>query len=231
MTADGERGRCVARRYRREHRQSAEHPCRRSPRRLPALRPTGAAWRAPQPLPARRRRGRSPVRPDPPFRKLDDTGGWTALNNNNLKIVTNGYAKAAPALTSATIDGAALALNFDKDLDTTSVPAASRFMIAAVGSSYAATGITVSTRQVRLTVPDVVLAGQFVTVSYSKPGSNPLKGSNGAEVAAFSGKVVTNNTKPKSPPPDTPGTGQPRAPIIYTEDGVTSRGHSVLRRT
>ena len=161
------------------------------------------------------------------YRAWSSSGAWTQLVNSggqgfSMKMVINGYAKVVPALTSATIDGASLALNFDRDLDTTSVPAASRFTILAVGSSHPATGITVGTRQVRLTVP-AVKAGQFVTVSYSKPSSNPLKGSNGVDVAAFSGQVVTNNTL--APPPDTPGTnpgtGLPRAPITYTEDGVT----------
>ncbi len=152
------------------------------------------------------------------------TTTWTQLGSNKMKIKVFGYAKVVPALTSAEINGASLALNFDRDLDTTSVPAAGRFTIAAVGNTHTATGITVSTRQVRLTVP-AVKAGQFVTVSYSKPGSNPLKGTNGVDVAAFSGQVVDNKTP--APPPKSPDSPQDttrttvRAPITYTEDGET----------
>ncbi len=154
-------------------------------------------------------------------RMVGSTGGWTKLDNNKMKIKVFGYAKTEPALTGAQINGASLALNFDRDLDTSSVPAAGRFTIAAVGNTHTATAITISGTQVRLTVP-AVKAGQFVTVSYSKPGSNPLKGVNGVAVAAFSGKVVTNNTPP--PPPKSPSDQAPttiRPPITYTENGET----------
>ncbi|MCY4583500.1 MAG: SwmB domain-containing protein, partial [Chloroflexi bacterium] len=133
------------------------------------------------------------------------TTNWTSLSTHNLKIRVNGYAKVAPVVSSVTVNGSSLVLNFDKDLDTTSVPAASRFTIEAAGTSHTATAITVSGREVRLTVP-AVKAGQFVTVSYSKPGSNPLKGTNGLAVDAFSNKQATNNTQSLAPSPaDTPG--------------------------
>ena len=119
-----------------------------------------------------------------------------------------------PAVTSAEIDGATLILNFDKDLDTGSGTAAGRFTIEAGGSSHAATAISISVRQVRLTVP-AVRSGQFVTVSYSKPASNPLKGSNGVDVLTLLRQPVTNNT------PGGTGSGTVRAPITYTENGVT----------
>ena len=120
----------------------------------------------------------------------------------------------APALTSAQINGTSLFLNFDKDLDTGSGTAAGRFTIEAGGSSHAATAISISVRQVRLTVP-AVRSGQFVTVSYSKPASNPLKGSNGVDVLTLLRQPVTNNT------PGGTGSGTVRAPITYTENGVT----------
>ena len=144
------------------------------------------------------------------FRMVSSTTTtWTQLGNNNLKIRVNGYAKVPPALTTVEINGSSLVLNYDKDLDTTSVPAAGRFTMEAAGTSHTATAITVSGKQVRLTVP-AVKAGQFVTVTYSKPGSNPLKGTNGLAVDAFSNTQATNNTPSLTPPPppaDTPASG------------------------
>ena len=153
------------------------------------------------------------------------TTTWTQLGSNKMKIKVFGYAKVEPAVTSAQINGASLALNFDRDLDATSVPAAGRFSIeVSNGPPKSATGITVSGRQVRLTVP-AVNSGQLVTVSYSKPGSNPLKGTNGVAVAAFSDQRVTNNT-PAPPPksPDSPQDTGPttvRGPITIQENGKT----------
>ncbi len=131
-----------------------------------------------------------------------------------IKVVGYANSNEPAVLTSGEINGATLVLTFDSKLDTTSVPAAGRFTIEAGGSSHAATGISISGRQVRLTVP-AVKASQFVTVSYRRAGGNPLKGSNGKAVATFSKQAVTNNTQ--SPP----GVPQPRAPITYTEDGET----------
>ena len=136
-----------------------------------------------------------------------------------------------PAVTSAQINGATLILNFDKDLDTGSGTAAGRFTIEAGGSSHAATAISISVRQVRLTVPPVK-GGQYVTVSYSKPASNPLKGSNGVDVLTLLRQPVTNNT-----PGDT-GSGTVRAPITVTytnadgeEETVEIRAASADRDT
>ncbi len=156
------------------------------------------------------------------------TGADVATFSN--QAVTN-ETTPPPALVSAGIDGATLILNFDQDLDTGSGTAAGRFTIEAGGSSHAGTKISISVRQVRLTVP-AVRSGQYVTVSYSKPASNPLKGSNGADVAAFSNQAVTNNT-----PGDT-GSGTVRAPITVTytnadgeEETVENRAASADRDT
>ena len=128
------------------------------------------------------------------FRMVTHTA-WTVLNNNNLKIRVNGYAETAPAVTGATVNGAAMVITFDKALDTTSGTAAGQFTILAGGTSHAATGLSISGSQVRLTGP-AVTANQVVWVSYTKPTSNPLKGTNGGIVDAFSSQAVTNNTAP-----------------------------------
>ena len=123
------------------------------------------------------------------------TTTWTSLGTHNLKIRVNGYAKTAPAVTGATVNGTALVITFDKALDTTSGTAAGQFTILAGGTSHAATGLSISGNQVRLTGP-AVTANQTVTVAYTKPTSNPLKGTNGGVVDAFNKQAVTNNTAP-----------------------------------
>ncbi len=126
-------------------------------------------------------------------RSADDSGSWTG--DHTLKVIIYGYSKAVPVLDSAEIDGATLVLNYDNDLDAVSGTAAGQFAIKADGgAAQAGTGISISGRQVTLTAPRVA-PGQTVTVSYAKPGTNPLKGLNQLEVAGFSDHAVTNNTR------------------------------------
>ena len=126
-------------------------------------------------------------------RSADDSGSWTG--DHTLKVIIYGYSKAVPVLDSAEIDGATLVLNYDNHLDAVSGTAAGQFAIKADGgAAQAGTGISISGRQVTLTAPRVA-PGQTVTVSYAKPGTNPLKGLNQLEVAGFSDHTVTNNTR------------------------------------
>ena len=102
-------------------------------------------------------------------------------------------AQTAPTLSSAEIDGGVLELNFNNALDAASGTAAGAFAIKADGSAATATAISIAGRLVTLTVPSVT-GGQTVTVTYSKPTTNPLKGANQVEVAGFTDQAVTNNT-------------------------------------
>ena len=121
---------------------------------------------------------------------------WQESNTGNLRFAVVGYAKVPPDLTSAEVNGTSLVLTFDQHLDTASRTAARQFGIRFGGGALrSVTAISISGRQVTLTVPEV-RAGQVVTVSYTKPTSNPLKGSNGLEVDAISDYTVTVNTAP-----------------------------------
>ena len=164
---------------------------------------------------------------NPTSNPLKGTNGGIVDAFSNQDVTNN----TAPTLTSAAINGSTLDLYFSSPLDANSGTAPSRFTIEVGGSSHAATGITIYTTQIRLTVPGVK-GGQFVTVSYSKPGSSPLKGSNGTSVDTFSNKAVTNNT------PAPQGGGRVRDPIIvrYTnaqgeEETVENRAASADRDT
>ena len=119
------------------------------------------------------------------------------FSTSPLRLAVIGFAKTGPALVSAEVNGTTLVLNFDKDLDTTSRTAARQFGIkfGGGGALQRATAISISERQVTLTVPEVRV-DQVVTVSYTVPTSNPLKGSNGVAVAAVSDQPVTVNTGP-----------------------------------
>ena len=129
-------------------------------------------------------------------RPFGDTTWGTTLNTNVVKIAVIGYAIVKPGLVSAEVNGTSLVLTYDNGLDTASRTAARQFGIKLGGGALQrATAISISGRQVTLTVPEV-RAGQVVTVSYTKPTSNPLKGSTGPEVDAIVDQPVTVNTAP-----------------------------------
>ena len=112
-----------------------------------------------------------------------------------------------PALQWARVNGAELALRFDKALDESSVPSASAFAVSVAGSARSVSSVLVRQELVTLTLSSAVSSGETVTVGYTPPSTGKLRLSGGgAAVAAFSGTTVTNDTKPGQrqvrPPPE-----------------------------
>ena len=112
----------------------------------------------------------------------------------------------APDFSSAAVDGAALTVTFDEDLDEWSLPAGSAFTATAtppVGAArdIAGTGtVAIDEVAVTLTLAAAVAHGETVTVAYAKPGSNPLRDHSGNEAATFTGRTVTNRTPDTTAP-------------------------------
>ena len=115
--------------------------------------------------------------------------------NFPYQAVTND-SPTPPALLSASVSNDRLTLTFDKTLDTGSTPAGSAFRVRATPSGGAArtiagTGtVSVSGATVTVTLAGSVAAGETVTVRYAKPGTNPLRGTNGVEVESFTNEPV-----------------------------------------
>ena len=101
---------------------------------------------------------------------------------------------APPGLSSARVDGAALTLAFDADLDASSAPPGSAFSVKSAQSEHAVTSVAVSGRTVTLALSPAVSAGDAVTMDYLPPsGPGRLRGPRG-DVARISGQAVTNAT-------------------------------------
>ena len=82
----------------------------------------------------------------------------------------------APSLSTATppaVDGTSLVLTFDEDLETgsTGIPAGSAFTVEVDDTAVSLSGnpVSVSGKEVTLTLASAVTAGQRVTVAYTKP--------------------------------------------------------------
>ena len=98
----------------------------------------------------------------------------------------------------ATVNGKKLTLTFSAPMDGGRVPAASAFTVKVNGSVVSlasANPVSVSSREVTLTLAAAVASADTVTVSYEIPGSNWLLQNVVCEYApGFTDQVVTNST-------------------------------------
>ncbi len=114
---------------------------------------------------------------------------------------------SGPALVSAAVNGTKLTMTFDTALSTALTPAGSVFEVTATlpgGSSrtIAGTGTTgISTRYATVTLERAVVKGETVTVSYTKPTTNPLTNALVTSRAdSFTGQKVTNGSPVRQRP-------------------------------
>ena len=106
---------------------------------------------------------------------------------------------SAPGLRSAVVErtnSLVVRLNFDWVIDTTSVPDKSAFAVKVKGNPREVTSFTISDegRLGRVGLASRVRPGQTVTLSYTKPETNPLKDAESNETASFTDYAVANET-------------------------------------
>ena len=104
---------------------------------------------------------------------------------------------AAPVLSGASVDGAAVTLTFSEALDEGSVPPASSFAVTVAGATRIVDTAAVSGSVVTLTLTSAVTSGETVTVGYTVPtgaDATPVKDAAGNAAAAFADAQVTNET-------------------------------------
>ena len=142
----------------------------------------------------------------------------------------------APVLRSATTTALALALIYDENLDASSEPAPSAFTVTVDGASRAVTGVSVDETKVLLTLAPAVRAGETVTVSYTVPGTDPLRDEARNPAAAFADHPVTNETPATAPNAPssleaTPGDGSVTLRWTAPYDGGSAvTGHQYRRK-
>ena len=105
-----------------------------------------------------------------------------------------------PALASAAVNGTALTLTYGESLDGSSTPATDAFTVTVAGSGRTVTYVSVSGRVVTLTLASAVTAGQEVTVTYTVPGTNPIRDAAGNAATGLSNDSVRNATPDTTPP-------------------------------
>ena len=120
---------------------------------------------------------------------------------SNVASATAG--DSPPGLGSAVVEktnSLSVRLAFDEPVDTTSIPDKSAFAVQVEETPLEVTSFTVEDegsdagRLGRLGLAARVRPGQTVTLAYTKPGTDPLKDSEGNEMVSFTGYSVTNET-------------------------------------
>ena len=134
----------------------------------------------------------------PSSNPLQDAAGNDVASFSAKAVTNNTPDTTAPTFSSATVNGTALTVTFNEDLDTGSLPAGSSFTVS--GGRNGTGTVTVSDATASVTLDSAVPHGETVTVSYSKPSSNPLQDAAGNDVASFSSQAVPNNTPDTTAP-------------------------------
>ena len=126
-------------------------------------------------------------------------------NAEDLATAVSLVDNVAPTVTGAAIDApntAIIKITFDEALDGTSTPAKSAFAVEVNGTARGIGTVALGNDFANLNFDTAFRPGDTVTVSYTKPGSNPLKDAANNEVASFTDQAVSNNlaaTAPEAP--------------------------------
>ena len=147
---------------------------------------------------------------------IGDTSLWdnedddlSKTSESSWMIAIQGYAnQPPPQFVSATVNGTALAVTFDKTLDTASTPASSAFVVTVtrdgsatgISGSNAAVSIEGATVTAALAAP-VLATDTGVKLAYTKPASNALRATNSNATAGFRNEEVGNETPSLAPVP------------------------------
>ena len=121
----------------------------------------------------------------------DNSAEVTVNDNDGVDVVP-------PTLDTAAVNGDTLTLTYDEALDEDSVPAVSAFTVREGGTPATVSTVAVSGMTVTLTLSASVAVGFMspVTVSYTKPGTNPVQDVAGNEADSFTDEPVADNTPP-----------------------------------
>ena len=95
----------------------------------------------------------------------------------------------------ANVSPSLLTLTYDITLNNSVIPAASSFSVIVNSQARTVNSVSISDKKVNLTLSSAVKSGENVTVSYTKPATNPLQASTGKEAATISAQKVTNNVQ------------------------------------
>jgi len=133
------------------------------------------------------------------------TGSVTLLPYTSVILMPdpNPYIPPTPVVSGAAVeDSAPTVVVISYSINLASIkPASSAFTVTVNGTTRTVSSVAVSGNKVSLTLSSPVNYGDVVTVSYTKPSTNPLQSTEGAQAASFTSRSVTNNCAAPAPTP------------------------------
>ena len=161
--------------------------------------------------------------------------GLTWAKYDRVCLALTGVDETPPALVSAQVNlSTAVQLFYDEALDSTSIPDKSAFAVKVEGNSRTVNSVTLSAdaTQIALTVDPAIRPVEAVTVSYTKPRTNPLKDASDNEVESFTDFTATNNlaaTAPEAPGNLAASPGTVADTMVLTWDTPWANGRDITK--
>jgi uncharacterized repeat protein (TIGR02059 family) len=137
----------------------------------------------------------------PATNPLQASSGGSQAATISAQKVTNNVSSSNPLYVSSSVENTApsrLLINYNMAL-ASAVPAASAFSVKVNTRTRTVSSVSVSGTTVQLTLSSAVAYGDAITVAYTKPATNPLQSSSGAQAATYTAQKVTNNVNPVYP--------------------------------
>ena len=109
--------------------------------------------------------------------------------------ITN-QARQGPSVSSASVVGDDLTVQFSAALKTTSKPSAASFTVTAGALTVGVSSVSISGRNLTLELSSSIPGHQSVSLAYQLPAANPISASDGAIAAPFASQSVVNRSPP-----------------------------------
>jgi len=129
------------------------------------------------------------------------SGGQVA--SISARTVTNKVGAPAPVYSGAVIENASpskLEISYTLSLANV-IPPSSAFTVRVGSVARSVSSVAISGTKVILTLASPVVSGDIITVAYTKPASNPVQSSAGAQAASFAAQSVANRVNAVNAPP------------------------------
>jgi uncharacterized repeat protein (TIGR02059 family) len=130
----------------------------------------------------------------PSANPLQTTSGGQAITISS-QTVTNNVNSTIPVYVSSVVQNATptlLEMTYNMTLANI-VPAAASFSVLVNSVARTVNAITISGTKVQLTLSSAIKFGDIVTVSYTKPTTNPLQSATSGVATSFSAQSAINN--------------------------------------
>jgi uncharacterized repeat protein (TIGR02059 family) len=136
----------------------------------------------------------------PAVNPVQTPSGGLAVSGTD-QHVTNKVTTVDPVYLSSAIANATpslLEMTYNLALSNI-VPSTAAFTVIVNSAARAVSSVSISGTKVQLTLSSPIIYGDIVTVSYTKPSSNPLQTSSGGQAASVITQAVTNNVNSVNP--------------------------------